>query len=962
MNHEFQNHRTETQWRCNLCVEGFSTAALLRAHINDSHREDFELSQIDEVIVASKRLGARQIITDLCPFCQTVPSGTQKGYAKHVGKHLKEISLAALPRWDSHSEDESSNSSNGGDEENSDSDGDGGTKYREDSKSLGSNPSVNTLKKFVQLLNDNNFDFDEEIEFERLRKTVVQQIRLNEIAEQYIEQLDFRIALLVKNEITFDDVIRHQKNFAGHAGTLARNASISSGKQLDMKAFNKESQKKLESYQQLIFILQTQPQYLARLFTRIRERGIAEHECKRIEKLMMRLFGYAQSKREEYYMLKLLARSIKEEIGRCSSLQDFNRGKFFWSKLLAHYIRSPRERMFMRDLLGPLIRDYITENPALDLESDPKKIYYSVINSEELRTGQPSRRSLDIPIETIIKDKEVRELFIYHLRDNREISDYFLVRLEDLLYKMPYGIRFISKQIFHSFIERFPQEEEQHILQIISNWVWCFYLQPALTNPSRFGVIEKELSPLQKRNLSEVAKVLHQVALGKFFGDENIYLQPLNPYVDKAIKRLEHIVSNMVSVPDIESAFDIFEFDEYNSEAKPTLCIKMTDIFAIHRLVSDEPSQMCPDKNDIFREILQELGSAENNESIMVGAPLAEIQMILSPGSHKIKDPEDSVNSLLTETKRCILYIIRVQAGRNLVEVLTRPVTHEEDGKWQTLLRTEFGPSGKTRGAYSNANNMIDIATLSFAELKRTALENILKLESAGKISRHDDYQDILSAIALDIRLKRRRRVRRQHELQNIRLTLASLEEEGLFMEMQRKSYDSYIEKAMMTLQNKKGYVLWFYNLQTLLSFSRKTRFLLPFTQGDHERVPAPSGRKPKLGSLKYSALSLADKGILISWKGPTEPWDSINISISCTEAGTFLIEGSTGSTPIPGASARVSLDECRSAQSNNHRYIDLFEDSLRLNLNLFLHLIYREFYAAEPTPASPVGIMGTDH
>ncbi len=56
-------------------------------------------------------------------------------------------------------------------------------------------------------------------EFERMRKTVVQHVRQNETAEQYIDQLDIKIALLVKNKITLDEVVKHQRHFGGHVGS-----------------------------------------------------------------------------------------------------------------------------------------------------------------------------------------------------------------------------------------------------------------------------------------------------------------------------------------------------------------------------------------------------------------------------------------------------------------------------------------------------------------------------------------------------------------------------------------------------------------------------------------------------------------------------------------------------------------------------------------------------------------------
>ncbi|XMA18679.1 hypothetical protein WAI453_011470 [Rhynchosporium graminicola] len=801
------------------------------------------------------------------------------------------------------------------------------------SLTTGKNPPVNTVKNFVHLLNDSDFDFNEEIEFERMRKTVVQQVRQNEMAEQYIDQLDIKIALLVKNKITLDEVVKHQKNFGGHSGNLLVNTSMISGNQFDLKALNKNSRKKLESYQQLFFTLQTQPQYLARLFKRIREQGTSEPDAKRIETLMMGLFGYAQKRREEYYLLKLIARSVKEEVDGVNSIQEYLRGNYFWCKLLANYTRSPRDRKYLKEILGPLIHANIIEDPALDLESDPMQIYRSAINNEELRTGRPSQRPLDIPREIAIKDPETRDMFIDHLRDLREISDQFLLALEALLHKMPYGVRFICQQTFESLCEHFPREPQKHLLQIVGNWLWKFYLQPALIAPESMGVVEKQLTPLQKRNLGEVGKVLGQVASGRLFGGENIYLQPLNAYVGDAIERITDIYSNIISVPDAENTFDIDEFNDLYARAKPTLYIKMADIFSIHHLIAADLPHICPNRDDMLREIVQELGSAKNNETEMLGVTSTEIQMNLNPKLHDIEDPEADVKALFMETKRCVLYIIRVQSGPNLMEILVRPISREDDMKWHSLLREEFAEGSRTRGAYSDANTMVDIKSMSYKELKRTALENIMRLEQWGRISRQNYYQDILNAIALDIRTKSRRRVQRQRELEGVRLTLANLNEKAEWLESQRKSYDNYIEQAMMTLQ-KKG----------------KKRFLMPFSkQYNHERELERSGRKPKFGSFKYSARTLCDKGVLVSWKGyDSREWDKINLTISCDEVGVFFIEGSKGSIQIPGASAQVPMDSLLAAQFANHQYMDLFEGCMRLNVNLFLHLLYKKFYRTD--------------
>ena len=531
----------------------------------------------------------------------------------------------------------------------------------------GNNPPVGTVKSFVHLLNDSDFDFDEEVEFERLRKTVVQHVRQNEMADQYISQLDIKIALLVKNKITLDEVVKHQKHFGTAAGSLLSNGELASKDPFDLKALNKNSRRKLEHYQELFFILQTQPQYLARLFRNIREQATGEKECDRVKHLVMGLFGYAQKRREEYYLIKLMTRSMKEEIDNCSSVQDYLRGNFFWVKLFGAYIKSPRDRKFMRDILGPLVKENIIENQELDLESDPMQIYLSAIENEQLRTGQMSQRSPDIPREAAIRDPETKRTFITHLQDLRDLADQFFLALEDQLHKMPFGVRYLAQQMYQMLTAKFPHDEPGHILQIVGHWVWKKYLHPALSEPDKFGVIDRGLGLGHKRNIGEVSKVLGQVAAGRLFGGENVFLQPLNSYVGESIERLgdtwghckgilPKLCGNMlndtvIDVPSVEATFDIDEFNDLYSKTKPTLYVKMADIFSIHHLVAGDTSAICSNRDDILREVIGELGSVKNNESELINVSGSEICLTLNPKLHESEGKNSQLGQSTPFTK-----------------------------------------------------------------------------------------------------------------------------------------------------------------------------------------------------------------------------------------------------------------------------------------------------------------------
>ncbi|KAF1936570.1 hypothetical protein EJ02DRAFT_358813 [Clathrospora elynae] len=821
----------------------------------------------------------------------------------------------------------------------------------------GTNPPVSTVKNFVHLLNDNDIDFDEEIEFERLRKTVVQHVRQNELAEQYVDQLDIKIALLVKNKITLDEVVKHQKHFGGNVGTLLSSKDISSKDPFDLKALNKNSRRKLEQYQELFFVLQTQPQYMARLFRRVRDQNQPEKDTKRIEQLTMSLFGLAQKRREEYWLLKLMARSLKEEIEGCATLQEYLRGNFFWAKLFSNYVRSPRDRKFLKDVLGTVIRENIIENEHLDLESDPMQIYRSAINNEELRTGQRSHRDPNVSRDIALKDPETRGTFIHNLQDLRDVADQYFSMFEEVLHRMPYGVRYIAQQMFEELRQKFPYEAQEQLLQITGHWLWKSYIQPALLQPQHWGVVDRGLSPVMNRNLGAVAKVLSQIAVGKLFGGDDLYLQPLNSYITEAIDRLQDLCSNMINVRAAEAQFEIDEFNDLFARTKPTLYIKLADVFAIHNLVIDDLPSLCPSQDDPLREVIRELGSAKNNENELLHVSATEITLTLNPKYHEQEDPDAAIKSLFMETKRYVLYIIRIQTGANLTEIMCKPVTPDDEDRWDALIREEIAVQQKDRSRKHSAvrssaastytadmgsNSVLD---LDYPTLKQYCLENMVQLQRAGRITHTNNYQDLLNAIAVDIRTKHRRRIQRAKELDGVRTTLSALDEKAHFLESQLKSYNDYIEQAMVTLQSKKG----------------KKKFLLPFTrQYNHQRELKNSGREYRFGSFKYSARNLAEKGILISWSGYHErQWDRLDITISSNQTGVFEIQGSQGSLMIPGAFAEIPLDGLLQAQFDNHQFMNLFaegargaatagEGVARVNVNLFLHLIFKKFYRDE--------------
>jgi Ras GTPase-activating-like protein IQGAP2/3 len=187
------------------------------------------------------------------------------------------------------------------------------------------------------------------------------------------------------------------------------------------------------------------------------------------------------------------------------------------------------------------------------------------------------------------------------------------------------------------------------------------------------------------------------------------------------------------------------------------------------------------------------------------------------------------------------------------------------------------------------------VFSLSFRQLKARCLENMLELEKFGRVQRSDNFQDILNAIAQDIRNKHRKRIVRQREIQSMESTILNLDEKHKYLEQQLTAFKSFVDSTKTTIQ-KKG----------------KRRMVIPFSsQYFHNRELARTGKVPKFGSYKYTAKSLADKGILLSIEGfSPRQYDNISLTISSDEVGVFVVEASMMGMSGGHDPVELSMDE----------------------------------------------------
>ncbi|KAG0056318.1 hypothetical protein BGZ83_005686 [Gryganskiella cystojenkinii] len=812
------------------------------------------------------------------------------------------------------------------------------------SLTTGANPPITTLKSFLHLLNDSDFDFEEELELENLRQLVVRRIRENTQSDAQLNELDIKIALLVQNHITLDEVLKTTTSLTKKKAQRRMSMPISAtSNPYTLKSLDRESRDRLVLYQQLFYLLQTQPSYFSKLFFMMSKTGLFTDRIKKqIEGVVLTMFGYAQNSREEYLLLKLFKQSIFEEVEQILNVNDFMRGNFMFVKMVMIYVRGAKERRYLRDLLGPLVQQ-VLEDDFLDLESDPLMIYKASINNEELRTGRPSERPLQIDHQQALQDPETRATYIRHLQELRLRTEMFLNAILESLPRMPYGIRYIAKEVGSALRTKFPQESEENISKAVGNLIYYRYLNPAIVAPEGFDVIEGVVNPMQRKNLAEISKMLNQISVGKLFANENTCLTPLNEYVEYAGNRFATYFKNVTEVMEPEKQFEVNEYVDQVNTIRPTVYISPHEIFTMHAMLIDKVDILAPEMDDPLRVILSELGNPPAGfEEHAVGH--GEVCLTLQNRfTANLDDPDMDLKHLFVETKRYILSIIRIQSGKNLMEILERRVTLHEEQAWQELKATEMNRHQRRINNNSESsisehlrtignNNMVDMNAMRFIELKQHAIDGILQLESTGKVTRKNGYQDMINAIAVDIRTKHRRRLQRAAELAQVKQTLSNLNEKKHFLESQIKSYHDYVESCMNNITTKKG---------------KKQRYVMPFTkQYFHIRNLQRHGKVPQFGSFKYTAQKLFEKGVLLNLEGISpKQYSQISLTISCDEPGLFQIEAEASimMVRLPVSTMELRLEDLLQCQFNNIQIMSLFDDMAKVNVNLLLFLVNKK-------------------
>ncbi|XP_051714502.2 ras GTPase-activating-like protein IQGAP3 isoform X3 [Oryctolagus cuniculus] len=794
-------------------------------------------------------------------------------------------------------------------------------KARDDYRMLvhAAHPPLSVVRRFAHLLNQSQQDFSAEAELLQLQEEVVRKIRSNQQLEQDLNLMDIKIGLLVRNRITLQEVVSHCKKLTKKNKEQLSDMMVLD-KQKGLKSLSKEKRQKLEAYQHLFYLLQTQPIYLAKLIFQMPQ----NRTTKFMEAVIFSLYNYASNRREAYLLLQLFKTALQEEIkSKVEQPQDVVTGNPTVVRLVVRFYRNERGQSALREILGKVIQD-VLEDKTLSVHTDPVHLYKTWINQTEAQTGQRSQLPYDVTPEQALSHPEVQRRLDISLRNLLAMTDKFLAAIISSVDQIPYGMRYVAKVLKTTLAEKFPDATETEVYKVVGNLLYYRFLNPAVVAPDAFDIVAMAaggaLAAPQRHALGAVAQLLQHAAAGKAFSGENGHLRVLNDYLEETHHKFRKFVCRACQVPEPEERFAMDEYSDMVAVAKPVVYITVGELVNTHRLLLEHQDWIAPDHRDPLHELLEDLGELPTvpdliGENIAADGhmDLSKLEMSLSL-TNKFEgleaDADDtSTRSLLLSTKQMLADIIQFHPGDSLTEILSLSASREQEVAHKRLMCRRQACEAQTPEPLRRHRSLTAHSLLPLAEKQRRVLRNLRRLEGLGLVSARDGYQGLVDELAKDIRNQRRHRQRRKAELLKLQATIQGLNAKTTFYEEQGDYYSQYIQACL-------GH-------------------LAPSSKS--------AGKGKKQPSLHYTAAQLLEKGVLVEIEDlPASHFRNVIFDITPgDEAGKF--EVSAKFLGVDMERFQLHYQDLLQLQYEGVAIMKLFNKA-KVNVNLLIFLLNKKF------------------
>eukprot|EP00033_Pygsuia_biforma_P001925 GCRY01002146.1.p1 GENE.GCRY01002146.1~~GCRY01002146.1.p1 ORF type:complete len:866 (+),score=266.59 GCRY01002146.1:318-2915(+) len=425
-------------------------------------------------------------------------------------------------------------------------------------------------------------------EIASLKSSLTLEIKKAHELEVFRDQLDKKIALLIRNRINLQDVVLMSENIK--KVKCKRTANLHS---LPSNFY--------QTYGNLFYLLQTQPKYLADLAFLVKP---SEFELF-LQTIIFTIYGDQMSAREEFLLLSVFRLILVQEFKVTSQINTVLRGNSSTSRLIVAYTKRQAGVEYLKNTLEEPLNQ-ILQNPDLDFEINPSKAYKALVTKAEKEGKTPEAAGLKTTLseEEMNAHPEVRQRIDKNTVDFKAHSLMMVRHLFKSYNQIPYGIRWLCKQIKALTLSKFPDASAKEQNSLIGGYLFLRFLNPNILAPDGLSLVQGKISPTGRRNLVLLSKVIQNVSNQVPFGKKESFMEEFNSVVDELGSELNEFLGKIIQVPELEEFLQVNKYHDLTLEKNPLINISLRELKFMHELIATNLDVLAPGASDPLRVVM----------------------------------------------------------------------------------------------------------------------------------------------------------------------------------------------------------------------------------------------------------------------------------------------------------------------------------------------------------------------
>ena len=271
----------------------------------------------------------------------------------------------------------------------------------------------------------------------------------------------------------------------------------------------------MQQYSNLFFLLQSEPRHVAALCRLV---SLSEIDTL-LQTVMFTLYGNQYESREEHLLLTMFQSVLSAQFETATEFGSLLRANTPVSRMMTTYTRRGPGQSYLKSVLAERINSLI-EHKDLNLEINPVKVYEQMINQIEEETGSlPPNLPRGVPPEVAQENPDVQAIIAPRLTMLMEIANSFLLTIIESMESVPYGIRWICKQIrsltrvrtlvpfmlsLTHLQRKYPEATDYAICSLIGGFFFLRFINPAIVTPQAYMLVEGVPAKHPRRTLTLV--------------------------------------------------------------------------------------------------------------------------------------------------------------------------------------------------------------------------------------------------------------------------------------------------------------------------------------------------------------------------------------------------------------------------------------------------------------------------